>query len=580
MSHRRLGDFEGTERFRLEEHLGTGTSGEVFRAYDSKHDAYVALKTLHRADPAAIFRFKNEFRALADVTHPNLVQLYELLLDQQRWFFTMELIEGHDFLEYCRGQGGPAGEAAAEAPDDLDRIRGAVRQLAAGLAALHSAGKLHCDIKPPNIRVAHDGRLVLLDFGLVQELFPSHGDLTVDGELAGTPAYMSPEQAAGARLTTASDWYSAGVVIFEALTGRRPFEGGFLEVLQKKQSGDAPSPRELVADLPEDLTGLTERLLRHDPAKRPQAEKVLRMLGESSQSALATHRSTSGAGAPFIGREEHLAALDEGFETSRQGRAVVVFVHGSSGMGKSALIHQFLRKVRHETDDSVVLSGRCFERESVPYKALDSLIDDLTHHLIRQPRQEVEVVLPTNVQALARLFPTLRRLQAVARAEREVLKVPDERELKRRARTALRELFSRLAERRPLILYIDDLQWGDRDSADLLAELLRPPDPPPLLLVGCFRREEKDTSPLLRRLLKSELIRESATIKQLTVDRLPPERGAELALQLPRRVVTAGTDGRQHHRQGVSGQPLFHRRDGALRAGPIQGRRHGERSAA
>ncbi len=530
---RPFGELESTDRFRLEEHLGTGTSGEVFRAYDTKHRSMVALKTLHRADPAAIYRFKNEFRALADVTHPNLVQLYELLLDDQRWFFTMELVEGSDFLEHCRDDAGDGQHQGAEpsGPKDPDQLRDAVRQLAAGLAALHAAGKLHCDIKPSNIRVDHDGRVVLLDFGLVQELFPAHGELTVDAELAGTPAYMSPEQAAGARLTAASDWYSVGVLLYEALTGRRPVTGSFIEVLQKKQTEDPVPTGKLVAGLPEDLAQLAERLLHRDPAKRPRAESVLRMLGERQQRALASHRSTSGDGAPFIGREEHLATLVEGFELAGSGRAVLIFVHGSSGMGKTALIHQFVRQVRHEHEGTVVLQGRCFERESVPYKALDSLIDALSRYLMGLPRTDTEALLPVNVQALGRLFPALRRLQSVIRAQRKVLDIPDGRELKRQARRALRELFARLAARRPVVLYIDDLQWGDSDSADLLSELLRPPDPPPLLLIGCYRSEEQE-SPLLERLMRSTLIRESAVLRQLPVEELSRRQSVELALQL------------------------------------------------
>ncbi len=551
------GSFEGTDRFRLEEHLGTGTSGEVFRAYDRKHQSQVALKTLHRADPAAIYRFKNEFRALADVTHPNLVQLYELLLDGQRWFFTMELIEGCDFLEYCRGLALPVPLQPASLPDDLPRLRDATRQLAVGLAALHDAGKLHCDIKPSNVRVNRQGRVVLLDFGLVQELFPSQGDATLDGELAGTPAYMSPEQAAGSRLTAASDWYSVGIVLFEALTGRRPFEGNFLEVLQKKQNTKPLCPSRLIADLPKDLDRLTERLLSHDPEHRPTAVAVLRALGASSEETLASQRSTSGSGVPFIGRESHIADLDEGFALSRQGRAVLIFVHGSSGMGKSALIHQFLGKIRHENDDAVVLSGRCYEREFVPYKALDALIDALSHYLLRLPRDEVEDLLPRDVLALARLFPALRRMQSVIRSRREVLEVPDEREIKRRARTALRELIGNLAKRQPLVLYIDDLQWGDRDSADLLSELLRPPEPPPILLIGCYRSEEKESSPLLSSLLHSEQLRESAMVRELAVKELAPDRATDLALHLlggsdsPARAL-AKTIARESH-----GSPYF-----------------------
>jgi len=166
----------------------------------------------------------------------------------------------------------------------------------------------------------------------------------------------------------------------------------------------------------------------------------------------------------------------------------VCHVEGRSGVGKSALIERFLGDLAARRG-AVVLAGRCHEQESVPYKAVDSLIDALTRELLMRPACELARLIPPGIGTLARIFPVLGRIPEVAEDEAMGPASTDPRELRRQAFGALRELLRRFGEVRPLVLAIDDLQWGDEDSVALLAEVLRPPGEPRLLLLLSHRSE-------------------------------------------------------------------------------------------
>lgn len=165
-------------------------------------------------------------------------------------------------------------------------------------------------------------------------------------------------------------------------------------------------------------------------------------------------------------------------------------------MGKSALVQRFTDGLV-ESGSAMVLSGRCYERESVPFKALDSLMDGLTRNLRALPSNKVEALLPVEIPALARVFPVLSRVEEVVAFPRRAFEIPDPQEVRRRAFAAFRELAQRIVDRRPLVLWIDDLQWGDVDSVAMLSELLRPPQPPPFLLILSYGAEEATASPFL-----------------------------------------------------------------------------------
>ena len=551
-------EFLGTERYRIRRRLGSGGMGVVYEALDVETDKLVALKTLTRAEASHISRFKHEFRSLADVSHPNLVALYEFMADGQFWFFTMELVQGVNFLEYVRpgyharraqssrtptlrktdqdratrgaemladyeaetkqldsiqavtaSDGESTRDSSIEsslsrAKLDLNRLTTALKQVAEGLHGLHETGKLHRDIKPSNVLVTKEGRVVILDFGLVAEVQGQevHESMT----LAGTPDYMSPEQGAQLPISRASDWYSVGVMLYQALTGRLPFSGKFFEVMMNKQNFDPPAPSELVRNIPGDLNDLCVALLRRNPEERPDGRDILRVLGHGKTGPLPqaiTPASTPSVTqtSPFVGRDRQLRELQDGFAVTRRGQTMTVYLHGSSGMGKSALARHFLDELKAKQPEVVILEGRCYERESVPYKALDGVVDSLTKYLLSLPDAKADALMPREVLALARLFPVMLQVDAVFNAPQREQEIPDPYTLRRKGFAALRELLGRITDREPLVIYIDDLQWSDADSTNLLEDLLRPPDAPPLLLLLSFRSEDIEAKPFLKSLI-------------------------------------------------------------------------------
>ncbi|HYX92664.1 MAG TPA: serine/threonine-protein kinase, partial [Myxococcaceae bacterium] len=538
-------DFSGTERFIIHRQLGAGAMGVVYEAFDKERGTRVALKTLRHLDASAIYRLKREFRNLADVVHPNLVVLHELFSEGDRWFFTMELAEGLEFLSYVR-PGTPtlrppshptwiqnalqAPEAVPPrertAPLDVARLRSSLAQLARGVAALHEAGRLHRDIKPSNVLVTHAGRTVLLDFGLATEIAPSQGHLSSSQMIVGTAAYMAPEQAAAQPCTPAADWYSVGAMIYEALTGRVPFVGSQLQILIDKQALEPAAPRAPPGT--EDLAELCSALLRTRPEHRPVGAEVLRTLGIDPPRKAASRPPSSSALAS-VGQEQHLAALYEAMHGTRQGHPVVVFVRGAAGAGKTTLATRFAESLLRDRA-AVVLFGRCYERESVPFKALDSLVDALARYLMKLPRHEADALIPREVHALSRMFPVLRRVEAVAGAPRRRAEVPDPQELRERASAAFRELLGRLADRRPVVLFIDSIQWGDADSAALLSRILRPPNPPALLLVACHRTGDESSSPTLEDLRTS--LAAVCEVREVELSELTAAQARLLALNL------------------------------------------------
>ena len=584
-------EFRGTNRYFLRAMLGAGGMGVVYEALDSELQVPVALKCLSSSSPDAFLRFKNEFRALRDLHHENLVRLGELVFEDGQLFFTMELVEGCDIISYCWGRepalrerSAPLGQASAtlgipleqpasetsrasedrtldecEAPveryhgrrarlrpGELDelRTRDAFAQLVRGLSALHTAGKVHRDVKPSNVLTAPSGRVVLLDFGLVTDL--AHESPLSNGGIVGTVDYMASEQAAGRAVGPAADYYAVGVMLFEVLTGSLPFCGHTSEVLRKKQYERAPEVRELQPQVTGDLNELCAALLEPRPERRPSVEDILAVLElRAGTPPHAPHQPAP----PFVGRQLEVEALQRALSEARLGRVRVVHVEGESGTGKTALLGHFMARASTQTD-TLVLTSRCSEREVVPYKTLDGVVDGLAEFIARSSStkmlERVELALPELVQA----FPAFGRVRPANYPWPAAESDSDPHVRRLLLFRALRELLIGACAERAVILCLDDMQWADADSIALLSALLRGIRDARLLLVLGGRPVVSNRS--LRRLWGGEA---------LLIGNLPIAEAATLASHLLQGQATNGTCNPAELAERIaleaSGHPLF-----------------------
>ncbi len=247
------------ERYRIVALAGRGGMGEVYRAEDLKLGQAVAIKFLPvtlSQDPPALSRFHSEVRIARQVSHPNVCRVFDIGEAEGVPFLTMEYVDGEDLASVVRRIGRLSPDKAVEL----------ARQVCAGLAAAHERGVIHRDLKPANVMLDGAGKARIMDFGLAGVAASFKGS-----EIrAGTPAYMAPEQLAGAEVTAKSDLYSLGLILYELLTGKRAFEAATLpELIKRREEGTLKSPSTLVRDIDPLIERVILRCLEKDPAARP-----------------------------------------------------------------------------------------------------------------------------------------------------------------------------------------------------------------------------------------------------------------------------------------------------------------------
>jgi Flp pilus assembly protein TadD/tRNA A-37 threonylcarbamoyl transferase component Bud32 len=247
--------------YTLEKRLGAGGMGEVYQAYDSRLERRVAIKLIRpeqTENETARERFRREARAAAGLCHPSIVQIHDIVETGESDAIVMELVDGERLSQWIARGPLPVGEAV--------RIG---REIAEGLAAAHAKGLIHRDLKPENVMITAEGKAKILDFGLAKRL-AGEASLTEDHRVLGTFRAMSPEQARGLPLDARSDLFSFGLLLYEMLSGRSPFEGSStLDTLTRICTHRQTPLREVGAGIPVGLSDLVDQLLEKEPARRP-----------------------------------------------------------------------------------------------------------------------------------------------------------------------------------------------------------------------------------------------------------------------------------------------------------------------
>jgi len=287
-------------KYQIVVRVGRGGMARVYKAYQKSLDRYVALKILHShlaEEQDFVNRFEREATAVARLRHPNIVQVYDYDVDEDHYFIVMEFVEGptlkSEMLERVKQQEIRPGEMFR-----LDEISNIFESLGSAIDYAHARGMIHRDLKPGNIMFTFDGQVLLTDFGLARMIYADRQTKT--GALSGTPAYMSPEQVEGKRVDERSDVYSLGVILYEMVTGRIPFEADTpYAIMSKHVTDDALPPSQFNDTISPEFEAVILKVLSKDPESRYQ----------SAGNLAAAIRQVLGKSTPVSGEESTFAPI-------------------------------------------------------------------------------------------------------------------------------------------------------------------------------------------------------------------------------------------------------------------------------
>ncbi|WP_437928355.1 protein kinase [Sorangium sp. So ce291] len=494
--------------YRILEPVGYGGMGIVYRAVHVASGGAVALKTVRVHEQGALASIRREIYALSRVHHPGVVRILDHGIEGGRPWYAMELIEGRPLeghLQALHPQKGQGDQTPAAAPR-LPEVIGAIRRLCGALGFLHGRGVIHRDVTPRNIVIRPDGTPVLIDFGLATRNTGAGRDLLESlAGVEGTIAYMAPEQIRGELLDPRADLYALGCILYEAVTGQPPFDSASAIMTAIQHVSAAPlAPSQLAPGLDPAIEALILRLLEKRPRDRiPYAEDVAVALAPFSEPERAPAPPHSRPQVylyrpEFSGRDELLRRSEGLLCRAGEGRGARMFIAGESGIGKTRLVSEIAGRARARgfrviTGEGVALSAHPThetERSTAlhPFRPVLRHVVDLCSGSLARAEQLVGArgkVLAAYEPCLSALpgqhsYPDPPPLSAQAARDRLL--------------AALHETIAALADDAPLLLLLDDLQWADQLSLDVLETF--PPgffDEHRLLLIGAYRSDGPST---------------------------------------------------------------------------------------
>lgn len=490
------------KHYEIQSVIGRGGMGMVYKAHDTQLDRDVALKVLFdnlAAQDEYVRRFSREGQAVARLNHPNVVKIYEVGQDGETWYIAMEYIDGMTLAEMLEDQG--------HLP--LDSVLNLAQQIAAGLDCTHSQGVLHRDIKPGNIMVTQAGQAKLLDFGLAR--ISGVSAMTLTGNVVGTVDYIAPEQVMNEPIDTRADLYSLGVVLYEMLTGKKPFVGEeAISIIFQHINDEAVHPSAHQPALPMEIDRLVMTLIAKQTSDRyPSARALMDDLAvcedlventvvppQMEQTAVpeAARRPRDEFFCALSGREAELEQINQMIDQALAGDGRMVMLAGSEGTGKSRLIQEIMNQ--SEEKGMWTLVGSCMYQEmAMPYQPF---VDALSRRFttaspVGQARFRRHLL--EDYPEIAGLMP-----HAWTAQERSQLEVNAPISLtpnaeQQRLFQAILHLMFEMADERGVVFCMDDLHWGDTGSVQLLHYLARQLEGHRICLIAAYRPEEvKETS--------------------------------------------------------------------------------------